>query len=220
MNVSGKLRDVVLVMALIVSVTGCAAGSSGGGATSDAARVLAHVTPLERQLLINRHVNFSQYNRAVQATVSCLRAGGYTVSSPVPGIDGILEYTASYSFGDKSSKAGPSQKQQNRVNVVENNCDQESAAVQAVYILDHAVSAQQIPRAFSKMVSCFRAAGVSFPSSERLSDLASVMHSVRSFIQTGNLTQTRFNSCQAGFAAAELQPLPGLAQALANMKKP
>lgn len=222
MNVPGnhKVRGIVLLLGLIVSVAGCASRVSGGSTASAADGVLARITPMERQMLADRHVTFTEYSRATQATISCLRAGGYTVSSPVPGVDGTLQYMASYSFGGKSSKTGPSQDQKNRASAIENNCDQKSAAVQAVYILDHAVSAKEIPRAFSHMVACFRRSGVKIPGSGKLSEFAAVMRSARLSVRDGNLTQARFTSCQADFMAAELQPLPGLAQALANMKDP
>jgi hypothetical protein len=213
-----KLRGPALAIMLVVS-SGCAS-ASGGSATTEAARLLSHLTPLERQILVNRTVNPQQYRHAAQATISCLRSAGFSVSNPTPGPDGILEYISSYSFGDKSSKTGPDKARQDRISAVQNTCDQESAAVQAVYILDHADNPHEIPVAFARMVSCLQAAGASLPGNEKLSRFSSFMRSVRTSIQNGDLTAASFNSCQTPFAAAELQPLPGLAEALANLKNP
>ncbi len=193
---------------------------SGTAVSADAAQLLKNITPLERKLLADRFVTLGEYDIAVQATVNCLRRNGFNVSNPVQGSDGLLNFTSSYSFGDESSTTGPSQQDQNRIDAIQNSCQEQSAAVQAVYVLDHSATAQQTEADFAKMVTCFRKDGVTLPSLEKLSDLGSVMQAVRGAMQSGTLKRSAEIACIGQFSAASVQPLPGLARALAEMQNP
>lgn len=204
---------------LACTITACGQSSPpsrNGAATT----VLKQITPLERKLLADKYVTFRKYEIAIQATVSCMRRHGFTVPEPVRGPDGLLNVTPSYSFGDADSSSGPSQQEQQRVDAFENQCVQESAAVEAVYMLDHAASAQQTLTDFSSMTACLSNAGVDIPVRSKLSQISKILHATQSAAEAGTLTSARASACERDFAPADFQPLPGLAQALAAMKNP
>jgi len=204
-------------LACTITACGQAPPPSRNGA---AATLLKQITPLERRLLADKYVTFAKYEIAIQATVSCMRRHGFTVPNPVRGPDGLLNVTPSYSFGDPDSSSGPSQQKQQRVDAFENQCVQESAAVEAVYMLDHAASAQQTLTDLSSMTACLRNAGVDIPARPRLSQISKILHATQSAVEAGTLTSARVSTCERDFAPADFQPLPGLAQALAAMKNP
>ena len=201
------------------TITACSHTSSPSG---DAAAVtlLKHITSLERKLLADKYVTFGKYETAIAATVSCLRSHGFNVPRPVRGPDGLLNVAPSYAFGDADSSSGPSQREQQRVDMLENQCVQESAAVEAVYMLDHAASAQQTAADFSTMTACLRIAGVDLPTRPKLSQISKILRATQSAVAAGALTSARASACERDFAPADFQPLPGLAQALAAMKNP
>jgi hypothetical protein len=204
---------------VVCTITAC--GQTSSPSQNDTVtNLLNHVTPLERKLLADRNVTFGKYETAIAATASCLRSHGFTVPNPVRGPDGLLNVTPSYTFGDADSSSGPSQQAQQRVDVLENQCVQESAAVEAVYMLDHAATAQQTQADFSRMTACLRNAGVHMPARPRLSQIGEVLRATRSAVEAGTLTPARASACERDFAPADFQPLPGLAQALAAMKNP
>jgi hypothetical protein len=218
-SVSGA-RSALFSLVLVCAVAGCSASAASAGSPAAATQLLNNMTSLERKLLADRYVSLADYNLAVQATVSCLRSKGFKVTNPALGRNGLLDYTASFSFGDASSQTGPSQKAQQHVDSLDSFCGQQSAAVQAVYVLDHAASEQQIRADFATMVACFRQAGVVIPASEKLSNVGSMMRSVGSAVQSGALSHSKEFACLADFAPASGQALPGLAEALAEMKNP
>jgi hypothetical protein len=205
------------LLACIITACGQAASPSRNGA---AATLLEHITPLERTLLADKYVTFGKYEIAIQATVSCMRRHGFTVPNPVRGPDGLLDVTPSYSFGDADSSSGPSQQEQQRVDAFENQCVQESAAVEAVYMLDHAASAHQTLTDFSRMTACLSNTGVDIPARPKLSQISKISHATQSAVEAGTLTSARASGCERDFAPADFQPLPGLAHALAAMKNP
>jgi hypothetical protein len=205
------------LLACIITACGQASPPSRNGA---ATTLLEHITPLERKLLADKYVTFGKYEIAIQATVSCMRRHGFTVPNPVRGPDGLLNVTPSYSFGDADSSSGPNQQEQQRVDLFENQCIQESAAVEAVYMLDHAASARQTLTDFSSMTACLSNAGVDIPARPKLSQISKILHATQSAVEAGTLTSARASGCERDFAPADFQPLPGLAQALAAMKNP
>jgi hypothetical protein len=205
--------------ALVCTITACGHTSSPSQ-NAAAATLLKHITPLERKLLADKYVTFSKYETAIAATVSCMRSHGFSVPNPVRGPDGLLNVDPSYAFGDADSSSGPSQQEQQRVDNLENQCVQESAAVEAVYMLDHAASAQQTAADFSTMAACLRNAGVDMPTRPKLSQISKILRATQSAVAAGTLTSARASACERDFALADFQPLPGLAQALAAMKNP
>jgi hypothetical protein len=205
--------------ALVCTITACGQTSSPSQ-NSSAVAVLRHITPLERKLLADKYVTFGKYETAVAATVSCLRSRGFSVPNPVRGPDGLLNVAPSYAFGDGDSSSGPSQQEQNRVDDLENQCVQESAAVEAVYMLDHAASERQTAADFKRMADCLRNAGVDMPARSNLSQISKIFGAAQSAVAAGRLTSAKASACERDFAPADFQPLPGMAQALAAMKHP
>jgi hypothetical protein len=205
--------------ALVCTITACGQ-TSPPSQDGTAATLLKNITPLERTLLADKYVTFSKYEIAIAATVSCMRSHGFSVPNPVRGPDGLLNVTPSYSFGDADSSSGPSQQEQQRVDMLENQCVQESAAVEAVYMLDRAASARQTVADLSRMAVCLRNAGVDIPARPELSQISKVSRSTQSAVEAGRITSAGASACERDFAPADFQPLPGLAQALAAMKNP
>jgi hypothetical protein len=205
--------------ALVCTITACGYTSSPSQ-NAAAATLLKNITPLERKLLADKYVTFSKYETAIAATVSCMRSHGFSVPNPVRGADGLLNVDPSYDFGDADSSSGPSQQEQQRVDSLEGQCVQESAAVEAVYMLDHAASARQTAADFSSMAACLRNAGVDMPARPKLSQISKLLRATQSAVGAGRLTSAKASACERDFAPADFQPLPGLAQALAAMKNP
>lgn len=211
----------VLGLALMSPIAGCsAAATNGGGAASAGAQRLQHLTPLERHILADRYVGIGEYHLAIQATIGCLRANGFKVSKPEADMRGLLSYSISYVFGGNNPKQPPSQQQQDRATALATKCQDESAAVQAVYILDHPASAQKVQYAFQSMVQCLRQSGVFLSGQKKLSDLRSVILATVGAVRAGKLTDNRAWHCQADYQAASFRPLPGLRQALAALQDP
>jgi hypothetical protein len=206
-------------LVLVCTITACGQAPPRGQ-NGAVAGLLKQITPLERKLLADKYVTFGKYEIAIEATVGCLRSHGFAVPNPVRGPDGLLNVTPSYNFGDADSPTGPSQQEQQRVDVLENQCVQESAAVEAVYMLDHAATARQTLADFSSMATCLRNAGVDIPARPKLSQLSKIVQATGSAVEAGTLTSARASACERDFAPADFQPLPGLAQALAAMKNP
>lgn len=217
-----KSRSIWLTLAgfaVVCTITACGQTSSPSQ-TSAAVAILKNITPLERRLLADKYVTFSKYKKAIAATVSCMRSHGFSVPNPVRGPDGLLNVDPSYEFGDADSSSGPSQQEQQRVDNLEGQCVQESAAVEAVYMLDHAASARQTAADFSSMAACLRNAGVDMPARPKLSQISKLLRATQSAVGAGTLTSARASGCERDFAPADFQPLPGLARALAAMKNP
>jgi hypothetical protein len=183
----------------------------------NATATFSHITQLERKVLEHRSVSLAGYELATAATVACLRHAGFYVSNPALASNGLLMYTADYSFG--SSR--PSQQQQNRVDRADASCTAESSAVQAVYILDHAPSAAQVRRGIATSVQCLESAGIRLPRADQTaSSMASVMPQVRAVIRSSRLTIQKEQDCLAPYFAVDIQPLPGLRQALTSLSNP
>jgi hypothetical protein len=194
-----------------------ASAASTNPSSANATATFSHITKLERQVLKHRSVSFAGYELATDATVACLRHAGFHVSNPAPASNGLLMYTADYSFGSSQ----PSQQQQNRVDRADASCTAESSAVQAVYILDHAPSAAQLRRGITKSVQCLESAGIRLPKADQTaSSMASVMPQVRAAIRSSRLTIQEEQNCLAPYFAVDIQPLPGLGQALASLSNP
>ena len=87
---------------LVCTITACGHTSSPSQ-NAAAATLLKHITPLERKLLADKYVTFSEYQTAIAATVSCMRSHGLSVPNPVRGPDGLLNVDPSYAFGDADS---------------------------------------------------------------------------------------------------------------------
>lgn len=217
----GVARTTVLGLALMSSIAGCsAAATNGGRAVGAGAQRLQHLTPLESHILADRYVTIGEYHLAIQATISCLRANGFDVTNPETDMRGLLSYSISYVFGGNNPKQPPSQQQQDRATALATKCQNESAAVQAVYILDHPVSEQKLQHAFQSMVQCLRQSGVLLSGQKKLSDLRSVILATVGAVRAGELTDNTAWHCQADFQAASIRPLPGLRPALAALQNP
>jgi hypothetical protein len=217
-----KLPSILLMLAgcaLACTMTACGQ-TSPPSQNSSAVALLKHITPLERKLLADKYVTFSKYETAIAATVGCMRSRGFSVPNPVRGPNGLLNVTPSYAFGDADSSSGPSQQEQNRIDALEGQCVQESAAVEAVYMLDHAASARQTATDFSSMAACLRNAGIGMSAQPRLSQLSKILRATQLAVEAGRLTSATASACERDFAPADFQPLPGMAQALAAMKNP
>jgi hypothetical protein len=217
----GIARTTVLGLALMSSIAGCsAAATNGGGAASAGARRLQHLSSLERRFLADRYVTTGEYDLAIQATVGCLRANGFHVSNPEPDMRGLLSYSISYAFGGNNPTQPPSQQQQDRAAALEDKCQNETAAVQAVYILDHPVSAQKVQQAFQSMIHCLGQSGLLLSGQKKLSDLKSVILAAVGAVRAGQLTDNSARHCEAEYQAVSIRPLPGLRQALAALQNP
>ncbi len=198
-----------------------AAPSSTPPVTSnEAQQVLSNLTPLETQLLAHRTVDFSAYSKAVDATVTCLRGYGFTVSSPKTSSGGMLTYAASYSFGMKDPKTPPSAAAQATVQAKDGVCDHESAAVQAVYILQHQPTAQQVESAYRTMASCLNKLGVTVAQSDAADNGVSTLQTAQQAVESGKLDSSAEESCEQGYHSVSIRPLPGLQQALNDLANP
>jgi hypothetical protein len=136
----GRVAGLALVLYVLVSAGGWGLGdSSPDGSLGEQA--LRGLTPLERTILADKKVTASEYSRAVQDTVGCLRLAGFTVADPVRTEDGILDYSASYSPPEMAT-AGPGAAPPDTggMDAKDAACEQRSAAAGAVFVLQHATS--------------------------------------------------------------------------------
>jgi hypothetical protein len=104
-------------------------------------KALQDLTPLERTILADKLVSPGEYRLAKQDTVDCLRTAGFTVSDIVQTEDGTLGYSASYSPPEMAT-AGPDapRPDSSRMDAKNAACEQRSAGVGAVFVLQHATS--------------------------------------------------------------------------------
>jgi len=125
---------VALVWLLSAQFTSSASPSLGE-------KALQNLTPLEQTILADKLVSPGEYRLAKQDTVDCLRTAGFTVSDMVQQKDGTLEYSASYSLPEMAT-AGPDAPppDSSKMDAKDSACEQRSAGVGAVFVLQHATS--------------------------------------------------------------------------------
>ena len=130
---------VALVWILLAQLTSPASPSLGE-------ETLQNLTPLEQTILADKLVSPDEYRLAKQDTVDCLRTAGFTVSDMVRQGDGTLNYSASYSPPEMAT-AGPDAPppDSSKMDAKDSACEQRSAGVGAVFVLQHATSLTNRP---------------------------------------------------------------------------
>lgn len=197
-------------LALVAAVAaGCA--SAVGPQSQSARQLLAHATGLEAQILRSGQVTFGDYYLVTQQTVNCLRTAGYTVTQPAVASSGLINYVSSLSYGSQK----PTTAQLNEGDSAEQRCQSLSAAVQAVYILQHAASAQQVAAAFAELTRCARRLGVPVGEATYPTGVGSVYSAIQDAVSQRLISNAQANACLDPYSSVSLQPLPGLKQALA-----
>jgi hypothetical protein len=143
MRLSRKLVGTVMGFALVLFVLGTAGGWGQGNSANGSLgeQALRGLTPLERTILADKTVTPGEYELAVQDTVRCLRAAGFTVTDPVFAKDTSLQYSASYSVPEMAT-AGPDAPppDSSKMDAAATVCEHRSAGVGAVYLMQHGTS--------------------------------------------------------------------------------
>lgn len=139
MRMSRTIGVTAVSLAWLLSVlvtSGCSSESPSLGE-----KALQNLTPLERTILADKLVSPVEYRIAKQDTVDCLRTAGFTVSDMVQTGDGTFDYSASYSPPEMAT-AGPDAPPPDSSKMDAKNalCEQRSAGVGAVFVLQHATS--------------------------------------------------------------------------------
>ncbi len=136
-GMSGAAVALVWLLSVLLS-SGCSSASPDGSLGEQA---LQNLTPLEKTILADKSVTPGEYRLAMQDTVGCLRTAGLTVSNLVEAADGTLQYTASYSPPEMAT-AGPdaAPPDTSKTDAKVSACEQRSAGVGAVFVLQHATS--------------------------------------------------------------------------------
>jgi len=213
---------VVVLVAGSLLLAGCGSGNSSGSSSSKASiakGMFQHLTPLERTILSTTPIPFSQYDLAIQASVSCLRVHGFTVSEPELNSNGLLGFNTSFSFGHANDLTyRPTAKENNRVLGEDATCQSESAAVQAAYIYEHQSSVQQIDAGYGKMVRCYESLGLR-ANGKTISGIGNLTALAQRAVSENVITAGQSSACEALFQAVDVQPLPGIANLLQQLAK-
>lgn len=197
------MKRVVQLVAVLLAVTGCA--REVGGATSSGARVLADLSEHERAALSDKYVSFAEYEAAVHHEVECLRALGVSVDPPTLGADGTFDYAWETWLEGSQLES---------VSAAADRCNEEVAAIHAVYVLGIAPGPTELRAVEVRFRECL--SGV-LPDTSGASSVEELLQRIDRGVRDGSVDSADAELCVGVLRATPPQPLPGLAQALSEL---
>ena len=192
---------------------------SRDNSSSVAAQIFKTITLRERAILLHAPVTFQEYSETVRDTVACLRSHGFSVSTPIRQLSGLINYQTSYSWGHASQlNYQPPRHAQELVNREFQNCANLSAAVGAAFVFDNFKKSHTPAWGFRKMTSCLMEWGVQVQGTDSPSNVRKILREVLKAVKAGSLSQPHADTCVAKFEVTTVTPLPGVGQQLRRLR--
>ena len=161
---SYPLRSLIIgVLAFTMAMLGAACGGERPVPEQrehprvDPSVLAAQTSGYQRQALADGVVTFAEYERAVLATIDCLKAGGLTVEGPTPRNNGRL---LDFSFGAERKPGESPADADTRILQISNKCDDEFRLdIDKVWTQQNLLTPAQRDVQRAQLIECLRDAG-------------------------------------------------------------
>ncbi len=156
-----RSRNLVLAVAVVIFAAGCAGEAEPAHELErprvDPMAVLAQTSEYQKPALADGQVTFAEYERAVLATVECLKGGGLTVDGPQARDGGRF---LDFSFGAQQLPGESSGDADKRIRAISDRCDREYRLdIDRLWVQQHLLTTQQRDEQRTQLITCLRDAG-------------------------------------------------------------